>query len=54
MFNPFKRKTEETEDPPDELKGEVEFCEPDVPADIFKQEKSLDNFIKKISKNNNE
>lgn len=49
MFSWLKKKI--IDDPPDEPKGKVEFCEPTLPAEEFDKSKSVDEFINKINKN---
>ncbi len=55
MFNPFKKKFDkEIDDPPDEVDGVVEFCNPTTPKEAFGGADSIDEFINKIKKENGE
>ena len=51
MLDWFKKK-EIIDDPPDEPNGVVSFCDPTDPQEEFGKSKSVDEFINKISKNN--
>ena len=55
MFQIFKRKNkeEEIEDPPEEVKGKVEFCSPTIPYEVFRGTESIDNFIKNLNNEDN-
>lgn len=49
MFNWLKKK-EIIDEPPDEPNGKVEFCNPIIPREVFKESNSVDSFINKINK----
>lgn len=49
MFNWFKKKVI-IDDPPDNPKGEVEFCNPTIPTEVFNETQGLEDFINKIKK----